>query len=418
MKTSKYFLLALAVIGLATSCHDTEWNEVNLKEGSEAWGNKYLEETNLKTIAEVKALFANEINNNGLKLVKDPMQIKAVVVGNDEGGNIYNSIYLQDGTGGIAVSIAQSGLYGPFCIGQEVLVELQGLYVGAYGKQPQIGTTYTNPNKEGATPQVGRMSRYVWQNHYKLLTESIFVDLDPNVKEVNWNFNMLDLAKDCGTLVKLKGVRLAEADGKAVFAPSDGSVSLTSNCANRIIEGVSNVVVRTSTYADFANQAMPTDIVDITGVATRFNDTWQLLMRTAKDIQKSSTEPAPTSQPQGKGTLDNPYNVAGVTEYTKSLAADKESPKDVYAEGIIVKVSEMDTTGNFGNATYLISDREDGATGSFQVYRGFGLGGEKFNKPGALLLSEGMHVLIKGKVINYKGNTPQFAQGSIIEGVK
>jgi DNA/RNA endonuclease YhcR with UshA esterase domain len=162
---------------------------------------------------------------------------------------------------------------------------------------------------------------------------------------------------------------------------------------------------------------MPTESVDITGIATRYNDTWQILMRTGKDIQRSTTEPAPTAEPKGDGSQANPYNVAGVTKYTKSLAADKES-KEIYAEGTIVKVSDMDTTGKFGNATYLISDRVDGATGSFQVYRGFGLNGQKFNEPGAMLLTEGMTVLIKGKVVNYKGNTPQFAQGSIIVGVK
>ncbi len=417
MKTKKYILFALATLGLATSCHDNGWDAINESVGLEAWGNKYIEETNLKTIAEVKALYDNEITNNGLKEVKSPMQIKAVVVGNDEGGNIYNGIYLQDATGGINVSISQSGLYGPFSVGQVVLVELQGLYIGGYGKQPQIGTTYTNPNKEGATPQVGRMSRYIWQQHYRLLAKSSDPGLTPTAKEAKWNFNSLNLAKDCGTLVTLKGVRLAEADGSAVFAPSDGSVSLTANSANRVIEGLSNVVLRTSTYADFANQSMPVELVDITGIATRYNDTWQLLMRTAKDIQPSTTEPAPISQPQGKGTLDNPYNVAGVTEYTKSLAADKESDTK-YAEGIIIAVSDMDTTGSYGNATYLISDRADGATGSFQIYRGFGLNGQKFNAPGATLLEVGMTVLIKGKVINYKGNTPQFAQGSTIVGIK
>jgi hypothetical protein len=50
---------------------------------------------------------------------------------------------------------------------------------------------------------------------------------------------------------------------------------------------MSNVVVRTSTYADFANVAMPTGKVDITGIASRFNNTWQILMRTEKDIKSA-----------------------------------------------------------------------------------------------------------------------------------
>ena len=149
------------------------------------------------------------------------------MTGNDVGGNIYNSLYIQDNTGAIAISIGQGGLYGAFSVGQTVLIELNGLYIGGYGKQPQLGTTYTNPNKEGATPQVGRMTRYAWGEHYKLVPSIDGLIVNP--LEVKYNLNSLDIAKDCGKLITLKGVELGEADGKAVFAPSDGSVTLTAN---------------------------------------------------------------------------------------------------------------------------------------------------------------------------------------------
>lgn len=420
MKTTKYILFALAILGLATSCHDSDWDVPSPQDTVDSYGNKYIQPTNVKTIAELKALYSNEINNNSLKQVTKPLQIIGLVNGNDEGGNIYNAIYVQDNTGAISISVGQGGLAGPFAVGQPVIIELEGLYIGGYGKQAQIGTTYTNPNKEGATPQVGRMSRYVWQNHYRLLLpgDELVAGMSVAPIEVKWNFNTLDIAADCAKLITLKGVELAEADGKAVFAPSDGSVSLTANCANRVIKDLSNVVVRTSTYADFANLAMPTGLVDITGVATRYNDTWQILMRTGKDIVASSTEPAPSVKPSGSGTQADPYNVARVMEITKALPADGQSPNDVYTKGYIVKVSEIDTEGTYGNATYLISDLKDGSTGMFQVYRGFGLNGEKFNKAGARIIKAGDEVIIKGKVVNYKGNTPQYAQGSTIVSIK
>ena len=416
MKTRKYILFALAVLGLATSCQDRDWSTPSQEETIGAFGNKYIQATNVKTIAELKALYSNEINNNSLKEVKTPLQIVGVVTGNDAGGNIYNSLYIQDNTGAIAISVGQGGLSGPFAVGQAVMVELEGLYIGGYGKQAQIGTTYTNPKKEGATPQVGRMSRFMWQEHYRLLlpNDPLAAGMSAAPIEVKWNFNTLNIADDCAKLITLKGVTLAEADGTAVFAPSDGSVTLTANCANRVISGLTNVVLRTSTYADFANKAMPTERVDITGVATRYNDTWQLLMRSEADIVKSDTEAPPTSQPTGTGTQADPYNVAAVTQYTKSLASDAQSPSDVYTKGVIVSVSDIDTSGNFGNATYLISDYADGVTGTFQIYRGFGLNGEKFNKAGAKLINPGDTVIVKGKVVNYKGNTPQYAQGSTI----
>lgn len=420
MKTRKYIFFALAVLGLATSCERLEWGAPdNVENGVEAFGNKYIQVTNLKSIAEVKQLYQNEINNNSLKLVKDPMQIRGIVVGNDEGGNIYNSLYIQDATGAIAISIGQGGLFGPFAVGQGVLIELQGLYVGGYGKQPQIGTSYLNPNREDATPQVGRMSRYQWQEHYRLLTkgDGIMDGIFANPLECKWNLNSLDIAQYCGRLITLKGVELAEADGTAVYAPSDGSVSLTANCANRVISGLSNVVLRTSTYADFANKPMPTGRVDITGVATRYNDVWQILMRTENDIKESTTEAAPVAEPKGSGTQEDPFNVAAVTAFTKGMGADIQSA-EIYAKGIIVSVSDIDTEGTYGNATYLISDQRDGSTGTFQIYRGYGLNGQKFNAKGATIIKEGDEVIVYGKVVNYKGNTPQFAQGSTIVSIK
>ena len=412
MKTKKYILFALAVLGLTTSCMKGDWDAPSPEDGMASYGNQDIKATNLKTIAEVKELYANEINNNSLAQITQPMQIQGIVTGNDVGGNIYNSLYIQDNTGAIAISIGQGGLYGAFSVGQTVLIELNGLYIGGYGKQPQLGTTYTNPNKEGATPQVGRMTRYAWGEHYKLVPSIDGLIVNP--LEVKYNLNSLDIAKDCGKLITLKGVELGEADGKAVFAPSDGSVTLTANCANRTIKGVSNVVLRTSTYADFAKQPLPTGRVDITGVASRYNDTWQFLMRDYKDIKESQTEPAPAPAPKGTGTQADPYNAAGVAAYTKTLGADKQSDKDIYTTGIITAISEIDTEGTYGNATYLISDDANGYTGTFQIYRGLGLNGEKFSKAGAKLIKVGDVVTIKGKVVNYKGNTPQYAQGSTI----
>lgn len=418
MKTSKYILILLAALGLTTACQDRDWDAPDETTGMESYGNQNLVATNVKTIAEVKNLFKNEINNNGLKEVKEPMQIMGLITGNDESGNIYNALYIQDNTGALAISVGQGGLQGPFSVGQCVLIELNGLYIGGYGKQGQIGTTYTNPNKEGATPQVGRMSRYIWQSHYKLI--SPISGLMVNPIECKWNFNSLDLENDCAKLVTLKGVTLAEADGKAVYAPDDGSASIVGGSVNRTISGVSDVVLRVSTYADFAKSVMPTGRVDITGIATRYNNVWQVLMRTDRDIVPSNTDAPPTATPTGKGTAADPFNVAGVTQYTKALAADKQSDTEIYTKGIVVGITEMDTDpkSTYGNATYLISDYSDASTGSFQIYRGYGLKGEKFNKTGATLIKVGDKVTIKGKVINYKGNTLQYAQGSTIESIE
>ena len=275
MKIKKYILFALTAL-LAVSCHDNgNWDVVDPAVGMSSYGNQNLVATNPKTIAEVKEMYANEIAYGGLKQVTEYMQIQGIVVGNDEGGNIYQTLYIQDATGAIKISIEQSGLYGPFSVGQGVLIELKGLYVGGYGKLPQIGTIYENP--KNGNIQTGRMSRYLWQQHYKLID---IPGLSPTPIVVT-NMNQLDMDKDCGKLITLKGVEISVADGKEVYAPS-GTGSTT---VSRSIKGMSNVILYTSTFADFANSIMPTGKLDITGIASRYNSTWQIQIRTEDDVK-------------------------------------------------------------------------------------------------------------------------------------
>ena len=109
------------------------------------------------------------------------------------------------------------------------------------------------------------------------------------------------------------------------------------------------------------------------------------------------------------GTEEAPLTVAEALAYIDGLAADEQSPTG-YVKGKIVAISEIDT-GNYGNATYTISD--DGTdSNTLQIYRGYGLNGEKFTSADAIKVGD--EVVVSGKLVNYKGNTKQFAQGSKI----
>ena len=408
MKTSKYILILLAALGLTTACQDRDWDAPDETTGMESYGNQNLVATNVKTIAEVKNLYKNEINNNGLKEIKEPMQIMGLITGNDESGNIYNALYIQDNTGALAISVGQGGLQGPFSVGQCVLIELNGLYIGGYGKQGQIGTTYTNPNKEGATPQVGRMSRYIWQTHYKLIPPIAGLIVSPI--ECKWNFNSLDLENDCAKLVTLKGVTLAEADGKAVYAPDDGSASIVGGSVNRTISGVSDVVLRVSTYAKFAKAVMPTGRVDITGIATRYNNVWQVLMRTDRDIVPSNTDAPPVATPTGSGTAADPYNVQGIINATKNIASGETTKEEIYAKGYVVGKPSFNS--KYSSLSYYIADDKEGNLNSFYVYSGQGLGKTKFTSEEDL--KAGDEVVVCGKVTNFNGTIEFQSQNYIV----
>ncbi|MBE6260309.1 MAG: hypothetical protein E7107_05720 [Prevotella sp.] len=115
-------------------------------------------------------------------------------------------------------------------------------------------------------------------------------------------------------------------------------------------------------------------------------------------------------EPSGKGTLADPYNVAGALEYIAGLGADVQSPNDVYIKGYVTTITETFGT-QYGNATFEISDTKEGAN-KFLCYRVKYFGGQGYSDPSATNIKEGDEVIICGKVVNYKGNTPETASNA------
>lgn len=115
---------------------------------------------------------------------------------------------------------------------------------------------------------------------------------------------------------------------------------------------------------------------------------------------------ADAGTPKGSGTQADPFNVAGIIKYTSALAADEQSADKVYFKGIVSNAKDISPT--YKNATFYIS--EDGSSNNeFYVFRAKGLDGADITS--ADDVRNGDEVVICGKVVNYKGNTPETVQG-------
>ena len=276
MKT-RYMFLAIAITSMGlTACMDKDWEAPQFDEP--LYGNNSImkeEGDKVITIGELKEKYSSLINasSDGVKEITEDWQLQVVVNGNDEGGNLYKQISIQDHTGAIIVGINGSNLYPYMPVGQQLLINLKGLYIGGYRKQAQIGALY----RDG----IGRMDTDVWEQHVRLLKPG---EIEAKVDTVDFDENADKYALS-GRIVRLSGVTIS-GEGTQVLAPEDGSVTLTSNCANRLINNKSSLVLRTSSYSKFANRAIPKGKVDVYGVCTRFNNTWQILMRTESDLQE------------------------------------------------------------------------------------------------------------------------------------
>ena len=118
-------------------------------------------------------------------------------------------------------------------------------------------------------------------------------------------------------------------------------------------------------------------------------------------------EPIP-GEPKGDGTVENPFNAAGVIDYISKLPDGTESDINVYVKGKVSSIKENYGT-QFGNATFYISDDGETTSTQFCVYRALYEGNVKYT--GGDQLTVGDEVVICGKVVNYMGNTPETVTG-------
>ncbi len=275
MKTIKFIMIAAICVVIAGCQNKKDWDEPNVSVCP--FGNNNLTEDGVVTIAALKADpdYADAFNNSKCKTVTKNIKIKGRVTGNDVGGNIYKQFAVQDATGAIIISVNQNGINGFLPEGQEILIDLYGLSVGGYGKQPQVGAPYNGG--------IGRMSKDLFNSHFKALGG--LHNVNPGaITPTDFTTVMGDIDTNAGMLVVLNGAQFVGADG--VKTLTDGTVSGGNYVNTYVTINGKQIIVRTSTYADFAKKIMPTKPCNLTGIATRYNSDWQILIRKTSDIQE------------------------------------------------------------------------------------------------------------------------------------
>lgn len=338
MKKIKFIALAFLALTLG-SCMGDGYADPDLTEKVPAapYGNNSLREKNVISIADLKTQFATIINNdNGYKLIEKDMMIKAVVTGNDVSGNIYNQVSVQDASGAIIIAINGSGLSGYLPVGQEILVNLKGLYIGSYKKLPQIGGV--NTKLSDGSLGMGKIERAIWNEHFKILNpgEADASTVVPEEFDLTKLTDAAYMDANVGKLMTLKKVKFASANGTNVWAPDDSNTSLElidAETGKKISS--SNLVVRNSGYSKFANEVVPQGVFDITGIFTRYNNTWQIVLRSTDDLKQVVlaylSEPFDASQ--GNFTIDNIKLADGVEFVWKWASAAYGMKASGYVNG-------------------------------------------------------------------------------------
>jgi hypothetical protein len=208
--------------------------------------------------------------------------IEGYVVSSDENGNFFKTISLQTlGTAttpalGFSVPVDVTNTYVDFRLGSKVYVKLKNQYTDIYFGSLRIGGIYVNSYNEG---NVGRLS----QNDYKKVLNASCVSLREEL--LVRKLSIPDLISDANinTVVELSEVQFTEAALGRNYFEGTNNVGGATNWS--LIDQFGNqVLFRTSSFADFAQNKVPSGIGKVRGVLTKFGSDYQLLARSEKDV--------------------------------------------------------------------------------------------------------------------------------------
>ena len=294
MKNIKYSLMGLALIAAGLSSCQNSYDAPDLQTPV----------ATLKpntTIAEIKRMIANsydgendvvipvDTNENGEHFI-----IHGRVISSDASGNIYQNLVIQDETAALTLSIRQASMWTNYRVGQEVVVDVTGLYMGTYSGLFQLGWL----DEYNGGPSMTFMSWFMFKDHNQKngLPNDDFQYISINngegwpeanpycfittIEELNSISSTTTLGVNVmSQLVEIQDVYFEEG-GKNTYAEYQES-----NERRYVMDARGNrIALNNSGYATFHNDTLPEGIGSVRGILGYYQDEWQLTIRDIEDV--------------------------------------------------------------------------------------------------------------------------------------
>lgn len=248
------------------------------------------------SIASIKQMYSSS-SDTPVLIQGDSLVLQGYVISSDKTGNLYKQLIIQDSpknpSSGISIATNASDLYTLFEPGRKIYVKLNGLYIGeTAGGTISIGSLYQG--------QIGRMSKQEFENHIFRSTE---------VTEITPNLITLNQVSDdyLNTLIQLENMQFpSELIGK-----SYGNMDNTYNVDRPLISCKTKQIInmRNSGFANFKNQLLPKGNGKITAILGKFNDEYQIAIRSTEDVAFTNPRCELTDDTPGNGgVLNLPFN--------------------------------------------------------------------------------------------------------------
>lgn len=229
----------------------------------------------LKTIDEFKASMVLSSGTSTSKVIDSNWYIKGVVVANDESGNYFKDIVIQDSTGGIDIKLEKYSLYNDYPLGQTIYINCKGLYLSYYNGTYSLG--YKGGTGIVTIPEI-LIDTYVFRDKFpgEVPAPVLLTSLSCTPRYIN-------------TLVVFNYVSFEDAG--SVFA--DPLNVLGGMTPRNFVDTLSStkIQLRTSTYANFKNKLIPKGNGNVRGILTKFGSTWQFCARDINDVYGFAPDP-------------------------------------------------------------------------------------------------------------------------------
>ena len=249
--------------------------------------------------------------------------ITGVITSEETNGNFYKESFLQDQSAGINLKLNNAGgLY----IGDSVKIHVQGLTLSDYGDMIQI------------------QDLDIEQNVLKIATEKTIVPY-------NVTINNLNMIKDPCKLIQISNVEFTDTNSSY----ADG-ISLTTG-ENEISDCNGNsITLRTSGYANFANNRLASGNGNIIGIFTKFGDEKQLLIRDINEVQLNNQR---CDGSGGGGTGGGNNDIILENDFSSNNILDNGWTQYDLNGGVSWTTSDLGSTGNYyAKATNTASEIE------------------------------------------------------------
>jgi hypothetical protein len=204
--------------------------------------------------------------------ITEDLTVAALVVSNDEAGNFFKQLEVQDSSGGIEMRIDVTDLHAQYPVGRKIYIKAKGLWLGDYNGLIQLGAGLGTD--ASGKPELIRIPESILANYVKIATYgNPVVPKVKTIDQVSYD--------DVSTLIQLNDVQFITSDTGVTYADA-----VLQQTLNLDIEDCSRtrIIVRTSGYSTFANELTPSGGGSIVGVLSIFGATYQLMIRDLNDV--------------------------------------------------------------------------------------------------------------------------------------